>query len=201
MDIQPNFHRLCELHSVAFATVDRDGHPHNRIADLFFCDGEKLYFYTARGKAFYEELMYSGEIAVTGLLDDRKMIRFTGKVQKVSQRVLNHIFQENPYLKKVYPGDSRYICEVFCIYQGSGEVFDFCNKTLTRAPFTFGGATLHGSQYHITDNCRQCRLCAESCPQHCILPGKPYVILQEHCMHCGLCAESCPEEAIRLLTL
>lgn len=67
MDIQPYFHRLCELHSVAFATVDRDGHPHNRIADLFFCDGEKLYFYTARGKAFYEELMYSGEIAVTGL--------------------------------------------------------------------------------------------------------------------------------------
>lgn len=52
MDIQPYFHRLCELHSVAFATVDRDGHPHNRIADLFFCDGEKLYFYTARGKAF-----------------------------------------------------------------------------------------------------------------------------------------------------
>ena len=40
---------------------------------------------------------HKNEVAVTGLLDDRKMIRFNGSVQKVSQRVLNHIFRENPY--------------------------------------------------------------------------------------------------------
>ena len=36
MDIRPYFHRLCELHSVSMATVDKQGHPQNRIADLFF---------------------------------------------------------------------------------------------------------------------------------------------------------------------
>ena len=52
MDIRPYFHRLCELHSVSMATVDKQGHPQNRIADLFFCDGDKLYFYTARVRTF-----------------------------------------------------------------------------------------------------------------------------------------------------
>ena len=199
MDIRPYFHRLCELHSVSMATVDKQGHPQNRIADLFFCDGDKLYFYTARGKDFYEDLTHKNEVAVTGLLDDRKMIRFNGSVQKVSQRVLNHIFRENPYLQKIYPGDSRYICEVFCIYKGSGEAFDFGSHTVTRAPFNFGGEASPASGYVITDTCRGCSLCADSCPQQCIVKGSPFVILQEHCMHCGLCAESCPEGAIRPL--
>ena len=64
MDIRPYFHRLCELHSVSMATVDKQGHPQNRIADLFFCDGDKLYFYTARGKDFYEDLTHKNEVAV-----------------------------------------------------------------------------------------------------------------------------------------
>lgn len=41
-----------------------------------------------------------------------------------------------------------------------------------------------------------CGKCQRSCPQHCIIQGKPYYIQQEHCLHCGNCYESCPVKAV-----
>ena len=49
---------------------------------------------------------------------------------------------------------------------------------------------------YITDDCTECGVCAEECPQKAIDEGTPYVIRQENCLHCGRCVEECPAEII-----
>ena len=49
-----------EMHSAAVATIDKDGHPQLRIIDMMLWDEQGVYFLTARGKAFYEQLAGAG---------------------------------------------------------------------------------------------------------------------------------------------
>lgn len=196
MNNQKYFDIMREIKDVSFATVDKDGHPQVRIIDIMFTEDEKLYFVTARGKSFYRELMDSKEVAVAGMNKAWQTVRLSGKVKQVEQNLLERVFAENPSMNSVYPGKSRYILEVFCLYEGQGEFFDLGKDSVFRKSFDFGNAVCEKKGFQITNRCIGCGSCEKNCPQHCIDAGEPYVIEQSHCLHCGLCSECCPVDAV-----
>lgn len=198
MDAQKCLEILRSIKDVAFATVDDKGLPQVRMIDVMLVDKGKLYFCTARGKDFYTQLKNSGYLAITGLNAQYQMIRLSGKAYSLPEpkRWIDRIFHENPSMNGVYPGESRYILEPFCIDRGEIEFFDLGKSPIVRQTFPLGQDTIKQKGYEITNLCIGCGKCKKSCPQHCIEIGKPYVIQQEHCLHCGLCYENCPVQAI-----
>ena len=190
------FHMLREMRDVVFSTVAADGTPRSRIIDVMLVEDEKLYFLTAVGKDFYEELMKTGYVAVAGLNSSWESVRVWGKVRNVGQDLLGRIFEENPSMNNVYPGDSRYILEVFCLEEGEGEYFCLGTEPIVRHSFSFGKTAFHKKGFVITEACIECGICAAACPQQAIDQGSPYVIRQKNCLHCGLCLRDCPAEAV-----
>ena len=199
MDAQKCLEILRAVKDVAFATVDESGFPQVRMIDVMLIGQGKLYFCTARGKDFYAQLMRSGCVAVTGMNAEYQMVRLTGKAYRLPEqkRWIDRIFAENPSMKDVYPGDSRYILEPFCIESGEIEWFDLGNSPIVRKVFPLGQDTVRQKGFEITGRCIGCGKCQQTCPQQCIESGKPYSIRQEHCLHCGLCYENCPAQAIK----
>ena len=108
---------LRKIKDVAFATVDSEERPQVRIIDVMLADEETIYFCTARGKAFYHQLCEGGYVAVSGLNKQFQMFRISGRAQKLGdqRRWIDEIFARNPSMNDVYPRDSRYILEPFCI--------------------------------------------------------------------------------------
>lgn len=190
---------LREIKDVAFATVDEDGGPQVRIIDVMMVDDDKLYFCTARGKDFYSQLTADGRVAVTGLDDKYRMVRLCGKAKKVEgqKEWIDKIFDNNPSMNNVYPGDSRYILEPFCIDNGILEFFDLGIEPIFRETLALGENLEAEKGFLISEDCIGCGRCARSCPQKCIEEGSPYRIQQAHCLHCGLCRENCPAKAIK----
>ena len=45
------------IHSTTIATIGADGHPQTRVIDMMLYDERGVYFLTAKGKAFYAQLM------------------------------------------------------------------------------------------------------------------------------------------------
>ena len=107
------------------------------------------------------------------------------------------IFDEQPYLANVYPGDTRDIGIIFCIDEGEVEYFNLGVNPIFRETYSLGNAIVHKKGYLITDTCIGCGACQSMCPQRCIEEGSPYKIEQEHCLHCGSCFENCPVGAIK----
>ncbi len=190
---------LREIKDVAFATVNDEGKPEVRIIDVMIVEQEKLYFCTGRGKDFYRQLLEHPDVAVTGLNKAFQMVRLSGKAEKLTdqKRWIDRIFEENPVMNGVYPGESRYILEPFCIESGELEFFDLGKSPICRESFVFGEEkTIKQKGFRITDACIGCGKCMRGCPQQCITKGAPFLIHQEHCLHCGLCFENCPVQAI-----
>lgn len=194
-----------EIHSAVFAVVDDNGFPTTRVIDIMLSDDNGLYFITARGKEFYRLLEEKNYVAISGMTSggdslSKKAISVKGKVRNVGQKLLNKVFEENPYMKEIYRDEtSREVLEVFQLYQGEGEYFDLSTKPITRETFYIGHK--HDSNimkgYFITDKCHGCRICYSKCPQKCIdISKKPFMIEQNHCLHCGNCIEVCPFGAI-----
>lgn len=207
-----------DIHTTVMATMDSDGHPVTRVIDVMLEDGNTIYFLTAKGKAFYRQLMEQKFISITGAcggegLDKKKAsihmkaISVRGTVQNIGSERLADIFEKNPYMNEIYPNaESRKALEVFCITKGRGEYFDLSTKPITRTSFVIGehgqdtgdaGETARG--YYITDACTGCGKCTEICPQKCIdTESIPFKIRQENCLHCGSCKEVCPSEAVEV---
>lgn len=198
MTTQDCLNLLRSIKDVAFATVDEKGMPQIRMIDVMLVEEGKLYFCTARGKDFYRQLTTSGQVAVTGMNRDYQMVRLSGKAQKLPEQKkwIDRIFEENPSMKGVYPGESRYILEPFRIDNGVIEFFDLGKTPIVRGRFSMGNSKAGEKGFRITDSCIGCGTCAAGCPQQCIVSGEPYVIRQEHCLHCGLCYENCPVQAV-----
>lgn len=186
---------LREIKDVAFATVDENGKPQVRIIDVMIVENEKLYFCTARGKAFYQQLIQNENVAITGMNQAFQMIRLNGVIYRLSQQKewIDRIFKENPSMNHVYPGESRYILEAFCIEQGEGEFFDLGKEPIVIESFILGNEDYQQKGFIINEDCIHCGKCERICPQQCI---KDFVISQTHCLHCGLCYEECPVKAI-----
>ncbi len=216
MDAQSCLNILRGIKDVAFATVNDEGKPEVRIIDVMIVDQDKLYFCTGRGKNFYRQLLKHPDVAVTGLNKDFQMVRLSGKAEKLAdqRQWIDRIFEENPVMNGVYPGESRYILEPFCISKGELEFFDLGKSPIYRESFVFGGGEAldealqeKGKEaiscraprekgFLITDACIGCGKCMRGCPQQCITKGTPFLIHQENCLHCGLCFENCPVQAI-----
>ena len=216
MDAQSCLNILRGIKDVAFATVNDEGKPEVRIIDVMIVDQDKLYFCTGRGKNFYRQLLKHPDVAVTGLNKDFQMVRLSGKAEKLAdqRQWIDRIFEENPVMNGVYPGESRYILEPFCISKGELEFFDLGKSPIYRESFVFGGEEAldealqeKGKEaiscraprekgFLITDACIGCGKCMRGCPQQCITNGTPFLIHQENCLHCGLCFENCPVQAI-----
>lgn len=199
MNAQTCLQLLREIKDAAFATVDENGIPQVRIIDVMLVEEDALYFCTARGKDFFRQLIQTGQVAITGMNRDFQMIRLHGKVQKLpdQKKWIDRIFQYNPSMNHVYPGESRYILEPFCIATGQIEFFDLGKQPIYRQSLSIGQSCSEKKGFTITDSCIGCGHCSIVCPQHCICEGSPYTIEQSHCLHCGLCAEQCPSLAIK----
>lgn len=186
------------IKDVAFATVDERGLPQIRIIDVMLVEDGKLFFCTARGKAFYQQLMRSGNVAVAGMTPRYQMVRLNGKAERLVDQTkwIDRIFDKNPSMNTVYPGESRYILEPFCIAVGEVEFFDLGVSPIVRQRFSLENSAEIRQGFRITETCIGCGKCRKVCPQQCIKEGTPCQIQQENCLHCGLCAERCPVHSI-----
>ncbi len=186
-----------EIHGVTVATVDSKGHPETRIIDMMLYDEKGVYFLTAKGKVFYDEICKQKYIALSGT-KDRKAISLKGKVKNIGKEKLDEIFEKNEYMKKIYPKDTRDALEVFVIYEAEGEYFDISNPSkIVRDSFVIGDRDEVRRGYFVTDKCIGCGSCLQACPQNCILMREDKAFIDKnHCLHCGRCISVCPVGAI-----
>ena len=199
MNAQDCLQILRDVKDAAFATVDEKGVPQVRIIDVMLAGDEKIYFCTARGKDFYAQLMQNNHIAVTAVNRDFQMVRLTGTAEKLKDQKdwIDRIFQKNPSMNSVYPKESRYILEPFCIADANIEFFDLSQEPIYRENFVIGNRKEQKKGFEISVSCIGCGTCERICPQQCISCGTPYEIHQNHCLHCGLCFENCPVKAVK----
>ena len=109
-----------EIHSTTVATIGSDGHPQTRIIDMMYYDEEGVYFLTAKGKAFYDQLMEQQYVAISAT-KDKIAVSLRGKIKNIGKKNLDIMFEKNPYMKKIYPGDTKDAIEVFRLYEAQGE--------------------------------------------------------------------------------
>ena len=201
MDAQTCLKKLEYVGVLAFATVDENGAPQIRNISAIHYEPEAMYFFTAKGKAFCKELMTDGRVQVLGYTKYKEMIRLSAKAApapEAEQRMrIDAIFEEQPYLANVYPGDTRYLAGiVFQITDAEIEYFNLGVNPIFREKYVIGNGQVTFKGYTITDACIGCGKCVKDCPQRCIASGKPYQIQQEHCLHCGNCCAVCPVHAV-----
>ena len=188
--------KLCGV--LSFATVDKIGAPQIRCISAIHYEPDSLYFFTARGKAFCDELLTDGQVQILAYTRFKEMIRLSGKAVPAEnqEEKINTIFAEQPYLANVYPGDTRNIGIVFELKDFTIEYFNLGVNPIFRETYAVGQAQTKTKGYHITDACIGCGTCLKHCPQKCIIPGEKYTIQSEHCLHCGACYEHCPVKAV-----
>lgn len=200
MDIGICLKKLEYVGVLAFATVDKYGAPQIRNISAIHFEPDGLYFFTARGKAFCEELLSDGRVQILGYTKYKEMVRLSAKAFPATAEKQNEyidaIFREQPYLANVYPGDTRKIGIVFEIKSATIEYFNLGVNPIFRESYTLGDGSITPKGYKITDTCIGCGKCVINCPQSCIEKGTPYRITQEHCLHCGACYEGCPVHAV-----
>lgn len=127
-----------EIHSTTVATIGSDGHPQTRIIDMMYYDEEGVYFLTAKGKAFYDQLMEQQYVAISAT-KDKIAVSLRGKIKNIGKKNLDIMFEKNPYMKKIYPGDTKDAIEVFRLYEAQGEYFDISNPSnIVRDTITIG---------------------------------------------------------------
>lgn len=199
MDAKTCLQKLQYVGVLAFATVDGQGAPQVRNISAIHYEPEVLYFFTAKGKEFCRQLLADGRVQILGYTKYKEMIRLSARAKPAAeqQKWIDRIFEEQPYLSNVYPGDTRTLAGiVFEIRDGEIEYFHLGVNPIFRESYAIGGGAVTEKGYQITEACIGCGSCAGHCPQRCIEPGTPYRIRQEHCLHCGNCHGVCPVQAV-----
>jgi uncharacterized pyridoxamine 5'-phosphate oxidase family protein/NAD-dependent dihydropyrimidine dehydrogenase PreA subunit len=179
-----------------FATVDASGAPQVRNISAIHYEGMALYFLTARGKYFADELRADGRVQILAYTMYKETIRLSGRAFEVpaqeQQKWMDRIYEEQPYLANVYPGDTKKIDTIFCLKDYRIEYFCLSARPITRQYFVVGEAEPIRKGYFIADDCIGCGVCQTVCPQEDITEGTPFSIDPEHCLQCGNCFENCP---------
>ena len=85
------------IHSTTIATLGADGHPQTRIIDMMLWDKKGVYFLTAKGKAFYAQLMEQKYIALSAT-KDKISVSLRGKIKNIGSEKLDEIFEKNIYM-------------------------------------------------------------------------------------------------------
>lgn len=147
--------------------------------------------------------MQNGQVQILAYTRYKEMIRVSARAEPAAEaeqkKLIDLIFQEQPYLENVYPGRTREIGIVFAIRDMQIEYFNLGVNPIFREQYLVGNGVRKPKGYEITSRCIGCGTCVKGCPQRCIKPGSPYSITQENCLHCGNCFERCPVKAIRQL--
>lgn len=200
MNLEICLEKLQRVGVLNFATTAQDGSPQIRNISAIHYEKDGLYFFTARGKDFCRQLLNDGRVQILGYTKYKEMIRLSGRAYPVAEeeqeKWIDTIFEEQPYLANVYPGETRKIGIVFAIKEGTVEYFNLGVRPIFRESYSLGGAAIPEKGYQISERCIGCGTCQKHCPQSCIKAGKPFMIEQEHCLHCGNCKEHCPVQAV-----
>ena len=201
MDAKTCLQKLQYVGVLAFATVDGFGNPQIRNISAIHYEPDAMYFFTAKGKDFCKELLADGRVQILGYTKYKEMIRLSAKAVSVPEtdqlKWIDTIFDEQPYLSNVYPGDTRKLAGiVFQITDAEIEYFNLGVNPIFRESYVIGKGNISPKGYGIMSSCIGCGKCLKNCPQRCIEPGEPYQIKQEHCLHCGNCYEVCPAKAV-----
>lgn len=205
MDVKTCIEKLGYVGVLNFATVDEDGAPQVRNISAIHYEGTDIYFLTARGKSFARQLYADGRVQISGYTRYKETIRVSGKAVEVPEgeqiKWRNVLYQEQPYLENVYPGESKNIDTMFVIKDYTIEYFCLSTRPITREYFAVGNAVIKPKGYMITDACIGGGKCIRVCPQEAIDKGnpKPFKIRQNNCLQCGNCFENCPVQAIERL--
>ena len=111
-------------------------------------------FLLQEAKNFCKELMDDGRVQILCYTKYKEMIRMSGKACAVAEeeqeKWMNRIFEEQPYLANVYPGDTRKIGIVFCIDRAEIEYFHLGVNPIFRETYSLGNATIKKKGYYIT---------------------------------------------------
>lgn len=200
MDKETCLKKLQYVGVLAFATVGQDGAPRVRNISAIHYEPDGIYFFTAKGKEFCQQLLQDGRVQVLGYTRYKEMIRLTAAAAPAAPKEQDYwmdiIFSEQPYLANVYPGQTREAGIIFEIKDGEIEYFNLGVRPIFRQNYELGKGRCEQRGYQITASCIGCGNCLRHCPQNCIEKGQPYQIQQEHCLHCGNCYEHCPAKAI-----
>ena len=203
MDAMTCLKKLGYVGVLDFATVDEEGAPQVRNISAIHFEGTDIYFLTARGKYFASQLKRDGRVQILGYTKYKETIRLSGKAVEVPEseqkKWRDVLYQEQPYLENVYPGETKNIDTMFVIRDYTIEYFCLSTRPITREYFVVGNAQIKPKGYRITDACIGCGACQGVCPQNVITEGSPYEIDANHCLQCGNCAENCPVQAIERL--
>ena len=151
--------KLCGV--LSFATVDKNGAPQLRCISAIHYEPDSLYFFTARGKAFCDELLTDGRVQILAYTRFKEMLRLSGKAVPAEEQEekINTIFAEQPYLANVYPGDTRNIGIIFELKNFTVEYFNLGVKPIFREVYAVGQAETEKKGYRITDSCIGCGTC------------------------------------------
>lgn len=162
--------KLCGV--LSFATVDKNGALQIRCISAIHYEQASLFFFTARGKSFCDELLSDGRVQILAYTRFKEMIRLSGKaVPAVDQKEkISTIFTEQPYLAKVYPGETRNIGIIFELKDFTIEYFNLGLKPIFREVYSVGRAETEKKGYRITEACIGCGTCLNHCPQSALFP-------------------------------
>lgn len=124
MALQDYMKLLENIGAVVFATVDSDGKPHTRFANIGVANENGIFFMTKPGNEFYTQLKDNENVSISGMSNDEngiQSITIEGKVREVDQSYLEDILKDNPYVKDVYPDEEdRKSVVPLQVYEGSG---------------------------------------------------------------------------------
>lgn len=88
-----------QIHSAVVATIGADGHPQTRVIDIMLWDDKGVYFLTAKGKTFYEQLMEQKYISLSAT-KNKYSVSLRGRVTNIGSEKLDEIFEKNPYMQQ-----------------------------------------------------------------------------------------------------
>jgi len=101
MDIETCIKKLGYVGVLDFATVDENGAPQVRNISAIHYEGTTLYFLTARGKSFAQQLKADGRVQILGYTKYKETIRLSGRAVEVpvneQLKWRNVLYQEQPY--------------------------------------------------------------------------------------------------------
>ena len=168
MDAKTCMEKFQKIGVLNFATIGLDGSPQVRCISAIHYSENEMYFFTAPGKAFYDELIADSRVQILGYTKFKEMIRMSAAAKLVNEterrKFIDIIFSEQPYLSNLYSGEKRYIGVIFEIKDAEIEYFNLGVNPIFRESYTIGNGKINFKGFEISSNCISCGQCMNVCP-------------------------------------